>query len=80
MAPTRPTLEERLRHCEGVFALMADLGALAVMSDERSVSAESFYTVARLAEDAGGHVREIQRTLSAKTLNLTAGRTRGTAA
>lgn len=75
MPQARATLEERLRHCEGVFALIADLGALAAMSDEPSISAESFHALARLAEGARRDVRAIQRTLPAQTLNLTAGRT-----
>ena len=71
----RATFEERVRHCESVFALKADLGALAAMSDEPSIAADSFHALARLAEGARRDVREIQRTVPAHLLNLTAGRT-----
>jgi hypothetical protein len=80
MAHARATLEQRLRHCESVFALMADLSTLAAMSDEPSISAESFHALARLAEGARRDVREITRTLPDQTLNLTAGRTSRTVA
>jgi hypothetical protein len=72
VTPIRPTVEERLRRCESILALVADLGMLAAMRSEVSLSAEGLHALAQLAREAAEELDATRRVLPATVLNLTA--------